>query len=114
MKMFVLKMLPTFGDAFCELCQPCVVQIERNAFNFGLLPSNRQTFSQENSMLKKTYFPRLADVALWHNCLACHASDSTSVFLSLLYKVCFLATIFYENIKAVATCSQTAYFFKFW
>ena len=64
MKMFVLKMLPTFGDAFCELCQPCVVQIERNAFNFGLLPSNRQTFSQENSMLKKTYFPRRADVAL--------------------------------------------------
>ena len=64
MKKFVLKMLPTFGDAFFELCQPCVVQIGRNAFNFGLLPSNRQTFSRENYMLKTTYFPRLADVAL--------------------------------------------------
>lgn len=57
------------GDAFCELCQPCIVQIGRIVFNFGLLPSNRQTFSQENSMIKKTYFPRLADVAFWHNCL---------------------------------------------
>lgn len=26
----------------------------------------------------------------------------------------FFATIFYENIKAVTTCSQTTYFFKFW
>lgn len=58
-----------FGDAFCELCQPFVVQIARNVFNFGLLPSNRQTFPQENSMIKKTYIPRLADVAFWHNCL---------------------------------------------
>lgn len=53
-----------FGDAFCELCQPYVVQIGRNAFNFCLLLSNPQTFPQESSMIKNKYFPRLADVAL--------------------------------------------------